>query len=113
MISIQPEVLLKKALQHQDIPAGQILGEKAIKVAEFSTIFTDLAKYQKVLEHVESILDEVENELGSDNHLGPWLCGPIFSAADICLVSYTFHIDVLIIWLLVFGKWVVCQLCFG
>jgi hypothetical protein len=50
-----------------------VLGEKALKVAEFSTIFTDLAKYQKVLEHVESILDEIESELGSDTHQVPIL----------------------------------------
>ena len=83
-------MLLQKSIQHQDIPAGRVLGEKAMKVAEFSTIFTDLSKYQKVLEHVKSILDEIETELGSDNHFGPWLCGPTFSAADICLVSFYF-----------------------
>jgi glutathione S-transferase len=87
MISTQPQMLLQKSLQHQDIPAGKALSEKAIKVAEFSTIFTDLSQYQKVLEHVELILDEIETELGSEKHLGPWLCGPTFSAADICLVS--------------------------
>ena len=87
MISSQPEILLQKALQNGDIPAGKILGEKAMKVAEFATIFTDLSKYQKVLEQVEAILDEIEDELGSEDHLGPWLCGPSFSAADICLVS--------------------------
>jgi hypothetical protein len=87
MISTQPQMLLQKSLQHQDIPAGKALSEKAIKVAEFSTIFTDLSQYQKVLGHVELILDEIETELGSEKHLGPWLCGPTFSAADICLVS--------------------------
>ena len=88
MISSQPEVLMKKSLEYQDIPAGQVLGEKAVKIAQFSTYFTDLAKYQKMLDQVEAILDEVENLLSAEDHLGPWLCGPTFSAADIPFVSF-------------------------
>ena len=87
MITSQPEALMKKALEHQDIPAGQVLAEKAVKVAQFSTYFTDLSKYRQLLGQVEAILDEVENVLGSADHLGPWLCGPTFTAADISFVS--------------------------
>ena len=87
MISSQPESLMKKSLEHQDIPAGRILGEKAVKIAQFSSYFSDLSKYKGLLAQVEAILDEVENMLGAGDHLGPWLCGPTFSAADISFVS--------------------------
>lgn len=87
MITSQPEKLRQKSEEFADHPAGRVLGEKAFRIAEFSMVFTDLSKYQKILHQVESILDEVESELGSDNHSGPWLCGPTFSAADLCMVA--------------------------
>jgi hypothetical protein len=59
MISSQPERLRQKSEELNDHPAGRVLGEKAFRVAEFSTVFTDLSRYQKILNQVESILDEV------------------------------------------------------
>ena len=59
MISNQPEKLRQKSEEFADHPAGRVLGEKAFRVAELSTVFTDFSKYQKILNQVESILDEV------------------------------------------------------
>ncbi len=60
MITSQPEKLRQKSEEFIDHPAGRVLGEKAFRIAEFSMVFTDLSKYQKILHQVESILDEVK-----------------------------------------------------
>jgi glutathione S-transferase len=75
-----------KILEKAENFSASILEEKSAKIREMISVFTDLSKFLKVLEIVESVLDEIETELGSEKHLGPWLCGPTFSAADICLV---------------------------
>ena len=37
---------------------------------------------------MQAAVDEIERELASDDHLGPWLCGPTFTAADICVTGF-------------------------
>lgn len=78
--------LSDKSQEHQGTPCGDILHEKALKAAEVSLLMADFDSFKKILETLESILDEVENYLGSPDRIGSWLCGSTFTAADICFV---------------------------
>ena len=52
-------------------------------------MFHDRSRLLSLLSHLETVLDEIESELSDpeDKRVGPWLCGPIFSAADITLTA--------------------------
>ena len=56
-------------------------------------------KVKKVSSHhfsqAEGVLDEMEATLGADDRLGMWLCGPIFSSADVGLACLLFSLETL------------------
>lgn len=62
---------------------------QAISASDILDVFHTRSRLLSLLSHVESILDEIETELSDpdDKRVGPWLCGPIFSAADITLTA--------------------------
>ena len=79
-----------------EIPAGKILAEKANTFDnQIMPILQDVELYRSLLAQVEAILDEVEAELSKDERLGPWLCGPGYTAADVsfsCLLLRLYQI---------------------
>ena len=80
-----PEMVQRKAVEFSDLEAGKLIAEKGVKIAAVWPIFHNVELYKVIFNQVEAVLDEVEAELESDNHLGPWLCGPTYTAADIVL----------------------------
>ena len=64
------------------------LEAKAKKVEQMLEMWADRPRYLEFLKLVDTVLDEVEEELNREDRLGPWLCGPAFSAADITLTSF-------------------------
>lgn len=63
-----------------------------MKASNDFLLFSDLGKFEVILKSVESILDEIERELGATGRNGLWLTGPTYTAADICFVS-TFRVQ--------------------
>jgi len=92
LIDLLPVTLAQRAVQVSDIEAGKVLAEKAAGTAKVYPIMRELELYQALLGQVEALLDEVESELNADDHLGPWLCGPTFTAADIGLTCLLFRL---------------------
>jgi len=92
LIAGMPESLANRALQVSDMEAGKVLAEKAAASSKVWPILHDLELYKALLAQVEALLDEVEGELGSADHLGPWLCGPTLTAADISLTCLLFRL---------------------
>ena len=73
-----------RSIQVNDIPAGKVLAQKAQAFdTHIRPLFEDLTMYENFLCQIEATLDEVESHLSNDERLGPWLCGPTFTAADI------------------------------
>ncbi len=87
LILTRPLYLQMVAEKNADIPAGKVLEEKARSLKPVLEMFQDRAKFLLFLASVEKVLDELEGELGKDDRVGPWLCGPKFSAVDIALTS--------------------------
>ena len=111
LIMSLPERLRDKSLEFSDIEAGKVLAEKAAGFSTIWPLFQDVDKYRVLLAQAEvricpyivciqvqssmieilfmqAAVDEIERELASDDHLGPWLCGPTFTAADICVTGF-------------------------
>ena len=82
------KILKRKANEFSDSEAGELIAAKAIKLAFVWPFFDNAQVCKMILAGVEKVLDEVEEELESDNHLGPWLCGPTYTAADIVLSNF-------------------------
>ena len=77
-----------RSIQVNDIPAENILAEKAQAFdTHITPLFEDLSKYENFLCQIEAALNDVESHLSDDERLGPRLCGQSFTAADIALVA--------------------------
>merc|ERR1719245_339533 len=91
-----PSNLRNRSSDLTEIPAGKILAEKANSFDnQIMPILQDIELYRSLLAQVEAILDEVEAELSKDDRLGPWLCGPGYTAADVsftCLLLRLYQI---------------------
>jgi len=85
-----------RADEMTDLPSGQILAEKADAFdKQIKPIFDNFCMYLSLLNHVGEILDKVEIELSKEDRLGPWLCGPGYTAADVsftCLLLRLYQI---------------------
>lgn len=82
-----PAFLAQKAAENADLEAGRVLAHKAEGLTDVMAIFGNLQLYYGLLDKVEAVLDQVELELASEEHLGPWLGGPSFTMADIALTA--------------------------
>ena len=85
-----------RATEITDLPSGKILAEKADAFdKQIKPVFDNFCMYLSLLNHVGEILDKVEIELSKEDRLGPWLCGPGYTAADIsftCLLLRLYQI---------------------
>ena len=85
-----------RATEITDLPSGKILVEKADAFdKQIKPVFDNFCMYLSLLNHVGEILDKVEIELSKEDRLGPWLCGPGYTAADIsftCLLLRLYQI---------------------
>jgi len=85
-ILARPAKLRMVAQKHKDIPAGPALAEKATNMEDALELFNDRKRFaSEILRPLEAFLDKIEARLASDDHTGPWLCGPAFTAADASL----------------------------
>ena len=88
--------LRSRSIELKEIPAGKILAEKANAFEKhIKPMLEDVTLYEAFLEQIETTLDEIETELSKDDRLGPWLCGPTYTAADIaftCLLLRLYQI---------------------
>jgi len=87
-----PENLMNKSAEMSDIEAGRVLKDKAAGFSKVWPIFQEVDKYKVILAQAEAVIDEIEKELSSEEHLGAWLCGPTFSAADVCAANILFRL---------------------
>jgi len=96
LIVQMPETLSQRSQEIDSEPgletACKVLAEKAILSTKVWPVLQDLDLYKATLAQAISLLDEVERELGSDDHLGPWLCGPTFTAADVAFTCFLFRL---------------------
>ena len=68
------------------------LEEEAKKFESFLELWANKENFLKFLKQVDNVLDKVEEELSQENRIGPWLCGPEFSAADVSLTAFLFRL---------------------
>ena len=97
-----PSNLRQRSNELIELPAGKILREKADSFdKQIRPVFQDIKLYHSLLAQVEVVLDEVEAELSNEDRLGPWLCGPGYTAADIsfsCLLLRLYQIGLDQMW---------------
>lgn len=84
----RPRDIREKAERVKGSPAEDVLKKKAEEQEDILELFLDRSKYLRYMRTVEDLLDELEEELADDERSGPWLCGPVFSAADIVLTNF-------------------------
>ena len=83
----QPVALREEAGKHRGTEAEMVLKGKAKASEARLPFFLEPAKFQTLIDQLEKVLDRLEAELDKDDRVGQWLCGQVFSAADITAVS--------------------------
>lgn len=87
MMMSRPATLKSIANQYKGEEIERIFNDKADKLIEALNIMTNKQVFDKFLQSIDVVLDEVEDILAADDRPGPWLFGQTFSAADICLTA--------------------------
>jgi glutathione S-transferase len=62
---------------------GKALGLKCENQA-----FSNFETFQQIINATKDTLNYIEAHLARDDHVGPWLCGPVFTAADATFTAY-------------------------